>query len=330
MMHAAVVRSFQSAPAYGTIDVPQPTGGHEVVADVLAAGLHPRVRSQANGSHYTSEETLPLVPGIDGVARLPDGGMVYFVAPDTQYGTMADKAAVDLRRSVPLPEGADPVAIAAAMNPAMSSWVALRRRIDFQPGGQVLVLGATGNSGQMAVQIAKLLGASRVVGAGRDADRLRALAALGADEVVSLAGDPEEAADRVAAAASEVDVVIDYLWGKPAELAMLPLLKRRSDRSRTLSWIQIGSVAGPAAAVPSVALRSADFRLLGSGQGSVTTAGYLAEFPALIDAIVAGRLRVDATPVPLSRVAEVWTAPSDSGTRIVFVPTHADKASAQS
>ncbi|MFC3799184.1 zinc-binding alcohol dehydrogenase family protein [Cohnella sp. GCM10012308] len=321
MMHAAIVRSFQSAPTYGTIETPQPAGDHEVVADVLAAGLHPRVRSQANGSHYTSNEALPLIPGIDGVARLPDGGMVYFVAPDTPYGTMAEKSAVDLRRSVPLPEEADPVTIAAAMNPAMSSWVALRRRLDFQPGMQVLVLGATGNSGQMAVQIAKLLGASRVIGAGRDSDRLRKLAALGADEVNSLAGDPEEAAHSVAVAASEVDVVVDYLWGKPAELTMLPLLKRRSDRSRTLSWIQIGSVAGPAAAVPSVALRSADFRLIGSGQGSVTTEGYLAEFPALMDAIASGKLRVDAKPVPLHQVEEAWTAPSDPEKRIVLVPT---------
>ncbi|MFB9276651.1 zinc-binding dehydrogenase [Cohnella cellulosilytica] len=263
---------------------------------------------------------MPLIPGIDGVGRLADGRRVYFVAPDTSFGTLAEQSVIDLRRSVPLSEDVDPVQIAAAMNPAMSSWVALRRRVEFQPGHSVLVLGATGNSGQMAVQIAKLLGASQVIGAGRDPDRLESLPALGADSVVSLAGDPKEAADRLGEAASEADFVIDYLWGEPAELAMISMLTKRSDRSRALCWIQIGSVAGAAAAVPSAALRSANFQLLGSGQGSVTTAGYMAEFPALIDAIAAGKLKVNASPLPLSQVEEAWNAPSDPGKRVVFVP----------
>ncbi|MCO7124391.1 zinc-binding alcohol dehydrogenase family protein [Sporolactobacillus shoreicorticis] len=320
-MYAAVVHTFDSVPNYEIFDLLQPSGKNEVLVDVLAAGFHPRVRSQANGSHYTSTNQLPLIPGIDGVGRLPDGQLVYFVTPDKFLGTFAEKAVIDLRRSVPLTENANPINIAAAMNPAMSSWVALRRRIDFQPGQKLLVLGATGNSGQMAVQIAKLLGASQVIGAGRDPERLESLPALGADATVSLAGDPKEAANRLGQAASEVDVVIDYLWGKPAERAMLPILMKRSDRSRKLSWIQIGSIAGPTAAVPSVALRSANFQVLGSGQGSVTTAGYLAEFPALIDVITAGKLKVNASPVPLSEVGNVWRAPVKNGKRIVFVPT---------
>lgn len=320
-MYAAVVRSLDSAPKYELFDTPEPSGTNEVLVDVLAAGLHPRVRSQASGSHYTSTGELPLIPGIDGVGRLPNGQLVYFVALDTSLGTFAKKAVVDLRRSVPLPEGVDPVLIAAAMNPAMSSWVALRRRVDFQPGQEVLVLGATGNAGQMAVQIGKLLGASQVIGAGRDRDRLNSLSSLGADVIVSLSGDPEVAAKRLGEAASEVDIVIDYLWGKPAEFAMISMLTQRRDRSRALTWIQIGSVAGATAAVPSAALRSANFQVLGCGQGSVPTAGYVAEFPALIHAIADGRLKVNAVPVPLSKVEEVWNTPSYSGQRVVFVPT---------
>ncbi|NBC72401.1 zinc-binding dehydrogenase [Paenibacillus sacheonensis] len=319
-MHAAVVHSFDAAPKFEKFDMPNPVNKHDVLVDVLAAGLHPRVRSQANGSHYASTGELPLIPGIDGVGRLQDGGLVYFVAPDTALGTFADKAVIDVRRSVPLPEGADPVRIAAAMNPAMSAWVALRRRAEWQPGYKVLVHGATGNSGHMAVQIAKLLGAGQVIGAGRDQQRLDALPALGAYRVVSLAGDPEAASERLGEAACEVDIVIDYLWGKPAELAMTAMLTRRSDRSRALTWIQIGSVAGPTAAVPSAALRSANFKLLGSGQGSVTPAGYLAEFPALIDAIASGSLRVNAAAYPLARVEEIWAAPAAAGERVVFVP----------
>src|SRR5579875_2635217 len=128
-MYAAVVSTFDSPPAYREFPVPAPREAHEALADVLAAGLHPRVRSQANGSHYTSSGDLPLVPGVDGVARTPDGATRYFLLEDTTMGAMADQTVVDLRRSIVLPDGSDPVAIAAAMNPAMSSWVALRRRI---------------------------------------------------------------------------------------------------------------------------------------------------------------------------------------------------------
>jgi NADPH:quinone reductase-like Zn-dependent oxidoreductase len=114
------------------------------LVDVIASGLHRRVRSQADGSHYTSTGKLPLVPGVDGVARLTDGTLRYFALGDTTSGAMAEQTAIDLRQSFELPGGTDPVQVAAAMNPAMSSWVALRRRTGFQAGQSVLVLGATG------------------------------------------------------------------------------------------------------------------------------------------------------------------------------------------
>ena len=315
-MQAAVVTTFDSAPKYEAIDPPQASNEHEVLVDVLATGLHLLVRAQANGSHYTSTGKLPMIPGVDGVGRLPDGKAVYFVAP----GAMSEQVLIDRRRSLPLPEGADPVKVAAAMNPAMSSWMALRCRVPFQPGQQVLVLGATGNSGQMAVRIAKLLGAGRVIGAGRNSRRLDELKQLGADEVVSLAGEPEEAARRLAEAASEVDVVIDYLWGETAETAMLPILKNRADRSRPLYWVEVGSMAGATAAIPAAALRSSNLHLIGSGQGSVTAKQYLAEFPALIQAIAQGELPVNARTVPLTEVERVWNEPVDPSERIVFVP----------
>ena len=165
-MKAAVVSAFDTPPSYGDLPDPAPAGDDEIVVDVLAAGLHPRVRSQANGSHYTSTGDLPLVPGVDGVGCGSDGLVRYFVLSDTTLGSMAERTVIDTRRSVVLPDGTDPVAVAAAMNPAMASWVALRQRVQFQAGQSVLVLGA-GNAGQIAVQVAKLLGASRIVVAGR-------------------------------------------------------------------------------------------------------------------------------------------------------------------
>ena len=154
-MKAAVVSSFDTAPRYEEFSAPTPAGDDDMIIDVIAAGLHPRVRSQADGSHYISTAELPLVPGIDGVGRGADGLLRYFILPDTTMGAMAEQTVIDTRRSIVLPEDSDPVAVAAAMNPAMSSWVALRQRMQFQAGQNILVLGATGNACQMAVQIAK-------------------------------------------------------------------------------------------------------------------------------------------------------------------------------
>jgi NADPH:quinone reductase-like Zn-dependent oxidoreductase len=319
-MHAAVVTSFAEPPHYREFDVPSPVGEHQRLVDVLAVGLHPRVRTGASGRHYTSSGELPMIPGVDGVGRLADGSRVYFVADDELPGPMAEKAVIDMRRTVALPDDADVEKVAAAMNPAMSSWVALRRRVPIEVGQSVLVLGATGNAGTMAVQIAKQLGAGRVVGAGRDLDRLNALTALGADEIVQLVEDPDATAAALARAAAEVDIVIDYLWGKPAERAIMALLTARSDRSRPLDWIQIGAMAGPTLELPSVALRSANFRIQGNGQGAVSTQGYLAELPSLIAEIDSGRLTMAVRTFPLREVESAWTGPEVPGERSVILP----------
>ncbi len=320
MMNAAVVTSFDEPPRYQRFEVPQPAGDGEILVDVLAVGLHPRVRTGAAGAHYTSRRTLPMIPGVDGVGRRQDGRRVYFAAGDDVIGTMADQAVVDVRRAVELPDGTDVAKVAAAMNPAMSSWVALRRRVPIEPGQSVLVLGATGNAGLMAVQIARLLGAGRVVGAGRDPGRLGALTSLGADEVVPLTDD-QDATDRaLGAAAAEVDIVIDYVWGRPAERAIMALLVARADRSRAMNWIQIGAMAGPTIELPSVALRSANFRLQGNGQGAVSTAAYLAELPSLVREIDAGTIAVKPNTVPLADVEAIWTRPDPPGERTVLVP----------
>ncbi len=319
-MHAAVVTTFDSAPRYQEFPTPIPTGDDEMLVDVLAAGLHPRVRSQADGSHYTSTDELPLVPGIDGVGRGPDGLLRYFVLPDTTMGAMAERTVIDIRRSVVLPDTVDPVAVAAAMNPAMSSWVALRRRVQFRAGQDVLVLGATGGAGQMAIQIAKLLGANNVIAAGRHADRLTSLLALGATATVLLDVGTDDMADRLGRAAADVDVVIDYLWGEPAAAAMIAVVTSRADRSKPLTWIQIGSVAGLTAPIPSSALRAARLQIVGSGQGSVSTQEILAEIPALAEEITVGRLEVGARAMPLADVERAWLMAANASQRIVLSP----------
>ncbi|GIF50119.1 NADPH:quinone reductase-like Zn-dependent oxidoreductase [Asanoa ferruginea] len=307
-MRAAVVTAFDAPPRFSEFPDPVAHGADETVVEVLAAGLHPRVRSQADGSHYTSTDELPLVPGIDAVVRDPRGRIRYAVLDDTTLGTMAERTVIDLRRSVVLPSGIDPVRIAAAMNPAMSSWVALRRRVDFPRRQRVLVLGATGSAGRMAIQVAKRFGAKQVIAAGRD----RALLAeLDVDRAVTF--------DELAGAA-DVDVVVDYVWGEPAARAMVDLLTARKDRGAPLTWIQIGSVAGPTAPIPSAALRSARLSIVGSGIGSVPGRDFVAELPKLAAAVAKGDFDVRARAVALADVEQAWAEARKTRDRLVVVP----------
>ena len=319
-MKAAVVSSFGTAPRYEEFPGPAGAGEHDLVIDVIAAGLHPRVRSQAGGTHYTSTGELPLVPGIDGVGRGADGLLRYFILPDTRVGAMAEQTVIDTRRSIILPSGSDPIAVAAAMNPAMSSWIALRQRVRFHAGQDILVLGGTGSAGQMAVQIAKLLGAGQIIAAGRNATRLAGLPALGATGTVPLDGDAGTAARLLGRAAGDVDVVLDYLWGQPTAAAMTAVVTGRADRGKPLTWIEIGSVAGSTAPIPSAALRAAHLTIVGSGQGSVTTREILAELPALAQEITNGTLDIGARPTPLAGVEQAWADAAHTPQRIVLTP----------
>ncbi len=319
-MYAAVVTSFDSAPRYQEFTTPVPRRNTDMLVDVIAAGLHPRVLSQADGSHYTSTDELPLIPGIDGVGRGQDGQLRYFILPDTTVGSMAEQTLIDTRRSIILPPNCDPIAVAAAMNPAMSAWVALRQRAPMQPGQNVLVLGATGNAGQMAVQIAALFGAGKVIAAGRNASRLAPLRDLGATDTIILEGAADDIAQRLGTACADVDIVIDYLWGPPAAAAMIALVTNRADESRPLTWIEIGSVAGATAIIPSAALRACRLQIVGSGQGSVSTRDILTELAELAREITTGAFSVDARPVALAEVEKAWAEAATSNQRIVITP----------
>jgi NADPH:quinone reductase-like Zn-dependent oxidoreductase len=201
--------------------------------------------------------------------------------------------------------------MAAAMNPVMSSWMALRHRIDFRRNQSVLVLGATGNAGRIAIQVAKRFGASKVIAAGRDQTRLESLGALGADETCTF---------EQLAAAAEVDVVLDYVWGKPAVQAIIDMLTARIDRSRNLTWIQIGSIAGPDAPIPSAALRQARLQIVGSGIGSVPGPDFIEEIPNIAAAVTGGAFDVRPRAVPLADVERTWTEALHSFDRIVLIP----------
>lgn len=313
-MKAAVITSFEQPPRYGDFAEPLAKGRGEVPVHVLAAALHHLTMAKATGKHYSGTAELPLVPGCDGVGRDPDGKLRYFVLDDTPFGSLAERTLIDPQRSLVLPRDCDPVEIAAAMNPAMAAWLALRCRVPFKKKQKVLILGATGNAGTMAVQIARLLGASRIIAAGRDAQRLGRLVELGASDVVAL-DEP-----RLGELARDVDVVLDFLWGEVSARVMERVVRSRADRSQVLTWIEVGSMAGSASPVPGELLRAARLQIVGSGMGSVPGREIVKELPALIKEIARGRLRIDAKVVPLREVEQAWREAENSTERIVLTP----------
>ena len=156
-MNAAVVRAFDAPPRYATFEEPVAAEG-ELLVKVSAAGLHPIVKALANGTHYGSTGALPFIPGIDGVGRLEDGTRVYFGIARSPFGSFAERTIASASMCMALPDGLEDAAAAGLANPGMSSWAALTVRARFAAGESVLILGATGVAGQLAVQIAKRLG----------------------------------------------------------------------------------------------------------------------------------------------------------------------------
>lgn len=314
-MKAAVVTNFDQAPQLQTFPAPTAGDGEQVI-DVLAAAVYPRVRSQADGTHYTSTGKLPLIPGLDGVGQTATGQIGYFVNGDETYGALAEQTVVSARRFIPLPADVDVAQVAAMMNPAMSSWMALQDRVGDITDKTVLVLGATGAAGQLAVQVSKYLGAKTVIAAGRDEAKLATVRNLGADQTISLTGNEAEVKAAFAGVA-DVDVVLDYLWGSVTEQTFQAILPARHDHSQLLVWVEIGSMSGSDITLPSAYLRSVNLRLLGSGQGSINGRVFATELPNLAQLISTGTFKLEVQTLSFAELsAENW---HDASQRYVYV-----------
>ncbi len=320
-MNAAVVDDFKQPPRYTTFPDPVPAEGEKLVT-VTAAGLHQIVKALANGTHYGSTGELPFIPGVDGVGRLEDGTRVYFGGGRSPYGTFAERALAPSWMSIELPDGLDDVTAAGIANPGMSSWVALVGRAKFVAGESVLILGATGVAGQLAVQIAKRLGARRVIAAGRNPQALGQLKTLGADAIVSLEQEHDAlvAAFRQEVALDPVDVVLDYLWGAPAE-ALLGALSHKglSKSTPRLRYVQIGAVSAPAISLQAATLRSSAIELLGSGFGSASLDQIVKAVAEFFKMAATRPFHFQVKAVPLRDIEAVWNT-SESGVRVVFQP----------
>lgn len=314
-MKAAVVSGPNQTPSYADFDDPTPADGYTIV-HVAAAALSNATRVRAAGSHYSSTGTFPLVPGIDGVGRTEDGRRVGFLLPEAPYGGMAELTLVRDALCLPIPDQVGDVLAAAVINPGQAPLGALRARAALQPGETVLINGATGTTGQVAVQIAKHLGASRVVATGRNADALARLAELGADHTIDLTAEPGALQAELDTHAGSIDIVLDYLSGPPTETVLAAIVRNHS-AATPVRYVIAGTSAGAATTVATSVLASTPLTLMGSGIGAVRIPDILQAAKDALQIAGTAKLQIDTNELPLNQVAEAWAA-NDDRRRIVF------------
>jgi NADPH:quinone reductase-like Zn-dependent oxidoreductase len=320
-MYAAVVHAFDAPPRYTRFADPIAAEGEKLVT-VTAAGLHPIVKALAKGTHYGSSGELPFITGVDGVGKLEDGTRVYFGTARSPFGTFAEHSLAANWMCLPLPEALDDVIAAGIANPAMSSWVALIARAKFVAGESVLILGATGVAGQLAVQVARRLGARRIIAAGRNPQALEKLKTLGADAIISLDQDQPAlvSAFRTEIAEAGVDIILDYLWGQPAELVLQAISQKGLRKAGArIRFIQIGESAGKTISLPAATLRSSGLQLLGSGFGSASLDQIRQALAEFFQLAAKNPFEFHTKAVPLADVETLWNH-EEEGTRLVFQP----------
>ncbi|EFA77722.1 zinc-containing alcohol dehydrogenase [Heterostelium album PN500] len=320
-MKGAVLYSL-GTPKYADIDEPVPQNDQQVVVKVLASTVKQLDISRSNGRHYLPYKDFPCTVGVDGVAQLDDGTLIYCWGIT---GMIAEKALVTKGKWVVLDKDTDPLAAAALPNAVLGAGMALKIRGQIKEGDTVLINGATGFTGKAAVQLAKIYGAKRVIATGRNQASLDELKNnLGADEIISLAQTDEAIISQVKKlhAESPISVVIDYIWGKPAELVLTGLIGTGHDYQQ-VRYVSVGEMAGPTVNVKSSLLRSTAIEILGSGLGSFP-AGAIEKFNvenlnSLLQTVKSGQLKLHLKVVDLKDIESNWGGQPDEGRIVVKI-----------
>lgn len=314
-MKAAIIASAGQAPVYGDFEQPGEAHGLELVT-VNAAALSQFSKSRSSGTHYSSEGVFPAIAGAEGVGRTADGRRVYFVLPEAPFGALAEVCLVDSSHCVPVPDGLDDIMAAAIANPGMSAWAALVERAGLKTGETVLINGGTGTAGRVAVQLAKHLGAGKVIATGRNEAELQALLGVGADVIIPFtidAAHPEGAKTYGQALqgelASGIDVVLDYLWGESAKAVIVAIAKGVED-ARPVRFVHVGGASREEnIELPGAALRSSAILLMGSGVKSVPFPKLLQAVQQVFEVAATAKLQVETRTVPLMEIEAAWEAP---------------------
>ena len=323
-MRAAVLREVGSVPEAAEFEDPPAPGDGQVLVRVEAAGLNPADLALASGTYYLPTPPLPYVPGIEAVGRVeasgdpgfPEGTRVYVDLPAIPHGTQAELTLAYTASTSVVPDDLD-AGIGCALGVAgLAAWLCLEHRAAVQPGERVLVLGASGAVGQFGVQIAKLLGAERVVAAGRSEASLARAVELGADAAVRLDGRSVAELTEAfrEAAGGDVHVVLDPLCGDPA----LAALEALAPMGRL---IQMGRSASETMTMPSATVRSRLLSILGHTNVFTAPEVKRAAYARMAEHVLAGELRMEVERVPLDEVGEAWRRQSASpGHKLVVVP----------
>lgn len=321
-MKAAILYKPGETPKYGDFADPIPQNSDQLLVTVKAAAIKNLDRGIASGQHYTSSaDTQPKTLGIDGVGVLDDGTRIY--GPGIT-GMIAEKALVDKNRIVKLPAGIDYATAAALPNAIMGAGAAIRYRAVLKAGEVVLINGATGVTGMVAVQLAKHYGAKKVVATGRNRDSLNNLLSLGADEGILLTQDDEQIIQQVKNIHTHtpIDIIIDYLWGHPAEL-ILAALQGHGGFTNRVRYITVGGMAGDKIQLSSGTLRSSAIEILGSGIGSLS-AGQMKKMltemiPEMMQLAADGKLKIGTVTAKLEDIETAWNEKIPSAKRLVIV-----------
>lgn len=294
-MRAIVLKEAGSDPEVA--DFPEPSDSASA-ARVVAAPLNPVDRVIARNQIAFRHLAPPAVVGLEGIAETPDGRLVYVFAPPSPYGSFAEYVPLAGAETTAVPQGLDPVTAAALGVPGMAAWLALTRSAQLTNGESVLVLGATGAVGTLALQIARALGADKVVGTARDT--------FGLERVEKLGGIPASVAnpaDFDAALHSlnpgGFDVVIDLLWGEPLAVAATHL-------ARGARIVQVGNSAGPTSTINAPAFRNTGSALLGHSNFLVTPQERLAAFRHVAELAAEGRIDVAADAIGFADFPQAW------------------------
>jgi NADPH2:quinone reductase len=317
---AAVLHEVGETPRYE--DFPDPVAGEgEVIVEVKAVALENVDKMIAAGTHFASGQfvsRLPAVVGFDGVGTLAEGPMVGFGTPRAPYGAMAERTVVSKDAVVPAPEGIDP-AVAVVLASAVTG-LAISSAAGFTPGETVLIQGATGVAGRLAVQVARLLGAGRIVATGRDDDSLREVAELGSDVVINTAVTDDELSQAFAREAGEgYDVVIDFLWGRPTEVLTRALVPRELTAAKPTRLVQVGESAGSVVTLAAESLRTSGLEICGVGKG-ITGEAMMEAYNQVVAWARDGQLTFGIERVPLCQIETAWGRTDLHGRRLVVVP----------
>jgi NADPH:quinone reductase-like Zn-dependent oxidoreductase len=317
-MKAAIVVEAGKPPVYGDFKDPLPAPGKSLIR-VTASSISQLARARASGTHYSSDGEIPFIPGVDGTGIAEDGQRVYFLLPEKPFGAMADLCVVDDRHRFALPDGLSDASAAAMAIPGMSSWAALVERANLRAGETVLINGATGASGRLAIQIARHLGAKKIIATGRQTGMFDELQRLGADVTIPLMQDTDALEQAFRNEFQQgVGIVLDYLWGISAQTLVIAAAMAGPE-GIPIRFVQIGSISGATINLPGAALRSSALQLMGSGIGSVPFPRLLHAIQGVLQAAPTAGFKIATETMPLADVTKAW-ADGGSDSRIVLRP----------